>query len=326
MKKTKITILLLVLTLSLVLTACDKKKDEGKAEAEKYKDAYAMVGGVEIKKDEFNKLFTVWEESYGEEFMQGSEQGRTMRSLLRERLLKDCILGLCYENYFVEKNMGLKEEDLNEKLKQYKVGLEKSGDKGELFQKKGITDEILKGELKRNYYSLKFIQELEAEYRPKFEMTDDEFYASKLTVRVRQILVDEEKLAEEIREKLVKGEDFEKLMEKHTKDEASKSRRGELGTLKYEDMPVEFSSVVFHMNKGEISKPIKTSFGYHIVELLDYETVKNQDDEELLDKAALAGLKEELYQRYLSEKIYERQRELIEGAEVKIFGGLDVEE
>lgn len=326
MKMTKRIVLLFILILVLGLTACNAAKDEDKAEAEKHKDAYALVGDVEIKKDEFNKLFSVWEDSYGEDFMNEEEQGKTLRSLLRERLLRDCILGLCYENYFVAKDMALKEDELAKKLEEYKVGLQKSGEKLAGFEAKGITDDILKGELKRNYYSLKFMQEVEAEVKPKFQMTDDEFYNSKLTVRVRQILVDDEKKAEEIREKLVKGAKFEELMEKHSLDKASKLRGGELGTLKYEDMPVEFSSQVFYMNKGEISKPIKTAFGYHIVELLDYETVRNQDDEEILDKPAISEIKEELYQRFLSEKIHEKQVELLETGDIKIFGGLDVEE
>lgn len=311
----------------LMLTACDKKKeDPDKAEAEKHKDAYALVKDVEIKKEIFNKLFSVWEAIYGEDFMKGEEQGRSMRSLLRERLLRDCILGLCYEDYFTAKGMALKDEELNAKLEQYKVGLEKMGDKLELFKQKGISDELLKEELRRNYYTLKYTQELEAELRPKFQLSDEEFYASKLTVKLRHILVEDEQLAEEIRAKLLKGAKFEELMEKHSKDEASKSRGGELGTLKFEDMPIEFSKVVFYMNKGELSKPIKTAYGYHVVELLDYETVRHQDDEELLGKAALTAIKEELYQRYLSEKIYERQQEMLETSDIKIFGGFDVEE
>lgn len=327
MKKTKITILLLIFGLVLALGACDGKKEgEDRDEKEAHKDAYALVSGVEIKKEEFNKLFHVWEETYGEDFMKGVSQGRTMRSLLRERLLRDCILGVCYENYFVAKGMGLKEEELNAKLEAYKKGLEKTGDKLGLFEDAGITDEVLKSELKRNYYTLKFMQELEFELRPAFQITEEEFFQSKLTARVRQILVEDVDLAEEIREKLLKGAKFEELLEKHSIDEASKSRGGELGSLKYEDMPVEFSSVVFHMSKGELSKPIKTPYGYHIVELLDYETIRNQDDEEILDKSTLAQMKEELYQRFLSEKIHERQQELLEANEIEIYGGLDVEE
>ncbi|MFX1293974.1 MAG: peptidylprolyl isomerase [Promethearchaeota archaeon] len=83
-------------------------------------------------------------------------------------------------------------------------------------------------------------------------------------VRASHILVDKLSLAQEIKEELDDGIDFRKLAEKFSTC-SSKKRGGDLGVFGRGKMIPEFERTVFKMKIGEISNPIKTKFGYHII-------------------------------------------------------------
>jgi peptidyl-prolyl cis-trans isomerase C len=110
------------------------------------------------------------------------------------------------------------------------------------------------------------------------QVTDEEIQAvyadesKKLTeterVRARHILVASEKEAVAIEEKLAKGEKFEALAKQFSLD-GSKDYGGDLGYFSSPEMVPAFSKAAFALKKGEISPPIKTDFGWHIIKLED---------------------------------------------------------
>lgn len=88
-------------------------------------------------------------------------------------------------------------------------------------------------------------------------------------VKARHILVADEKTANEVLEKLNKGEDFAKLAKEYSTD-PTKDNGGELGWFVQPAMVKEFGDAVFAMKKGETTKtPVKTQFGYHIINVED---------------------------------------------------------
>jgi peptidyl-prolyl cis-trans isomerase C len=81
-----------------------------------------------------------------------------------------------------------------------------------------------------------------------------------------------------------KGEDFAKLAAELTEDPAGRDEGGDLGYFGREQMLPEFADAAFKLDKGQISDPVRTQFGWHIVKLEDkrkrqppqYEHVKQQ--------------------------------------------------
>jgi peptidyl-prolyl cis-trans isomerase NIMA-interacting 1 len=73
------------------------------------------------------------------------------------------------------------------------------------------------------------------------------------------------KLAEEVREKAVKGEDFAKLAEKYSDDPASKERFGSVGTFDRDGMVKPFSDAAFALKVNEVSQVVETYFGFHVI-------------------------------------------------------------
>ncbi len=102
-------------------------------------------------------------------------------------------------------------------------------------------------------------------------------------VSARHILVDSEEKAKELRAKIVAGADFAQLAKENSLDTGSKDQGGMLGYFVKGQMVPEFEAAAFKMAKGEVSEPVKTSFGWHIIKVEDrrrkappsFDSVKN---------------------------------------------------
>ena len=70
-------------------------------------------------------------------------------------------------------------------------------------------------------------------------------------------------------ERLNKGEDFAKLANELTEDPSGRKDGGDLGYFTKDQMVPEFSAVAFKLDKGQISDPIKTQFGWHVLKVED---------------------------------------------------------
>ena len=88
-------------------------------------------------------------------------------------------------------------------------------------------------------------------------------------VSARHILVESEDKAKELKEKLKAGGDFVALAKENSKDPGSKEDGGNLGYFGHGQMVPQFEEVVFKLGKGEVSEPVKTQFGWHLIKIED---------------------------------------------------------
>jgi peptidyl-prolyl cis-trans isomerase C len=70
-------------------------------------------------------------------------------------------------------------------------------------------------------------------------------------------------------ERIKKGEDFAKLATALTEDPSGKQDGGDLGYFTKDQMVPEFSEVAFNLEKGQVSGPVKTQFGWHVLKVED---------------------------------------------------------
>lgn len=88
-------------------------------------------------------------------------------------------------------------------------------------------------------------------------------------VQARHILVESEDKAKELAEKIKGGGKFEDIAKENSKDPGSKDDGGNLGYFGHGQMVPQFEEVVFKMQKGDISAPVQTQFGWHLIKVED---------------------------------------------------------
>jgi len=102
-------------------------------------------------------------------------------------------------------------------------------------------------------------------------------------VRARHILVDSEDEAKAVLDQLKAGGDFATLAKDKSKDPGA-AAGGDLGYFTKEQMVPEFAEVAFKMYPGQVSNPVKTQFGWHIIKVEDKRTRKPPEFEKVKDQ------------------------------------------
>ena len=113
-------------------------------------------------------------------------------------------------------------------------------------------------------------------------------------IHARHILVATEDEAKAALKRLMGGEDFEKIAKDLSKDPASEG--GDLGWFTKDRMVPEFADAAFKLEVGQVSDPVKSPFGWHIIEILDkrektpptFDQVKDQVSRYVVQKAQIA--------------------------------------
>ena len=290
-------LLIAMLASTMVLGACgnqanDSKKDtkvEEKASDVKEldKDTIAIVNGEKISKDAYKEEMSF----YGA--MLASRQNlknSIVQMMVQDKLIADDIKANKIEISDKEVNESFLnsvkqfggQEQFDKMLDDYNMDVEKFKETvrkdlmyqkhKEWFEKENpVTDEEIK-----KYYE---------DNKDQFAKRD-----------ASHILVEDEKTANEIKEKLDNGEDFADLAKEYSKDTANAANGGNLGTFSRGQMVKEFEDAAFKLKEGEISEPIKTQFGYHIIKI-NKVADSVEDNKEAITKA----LNDKKYADYIKE-------------------------
>lgn len=281
-KAGKYIVLAMVLILGLSLAGC--KKDEAKSEV------VATVDNINITKDE---LYDLLVEQYG---------AQTLDALISDKII---------ELEVAKNKVEISSEEVDkevESMANYYGGMEALDNAMKSYN---MTMEDMKDNVKMNLSLKKLVGSniiiSDEEIVSYFEENKEKFNQEE-QVNASHILVESEELAKEIREKLVAGEDIAELAKEYSTDEGTKNNGGNLGFFGRGEMVESFDKAAFTLNIGEISEPIKSNYGYHVIIVNEKKEAKlanledSKDDiKEMLLEAQIPEAFNEWYEQKITE-------------------------
>ena len=117
---------------------------------------------------------------------------------------------------------------------------------------------------------------------------------------------------EEIAQRIKAGEDFGTVAKEVSEDPGSAPQGGELGWFAHGQMVPEFDKASFALNPGELSEPVKTQFGWHLIQL---------EEKKAAGQKPLDEVKEQIRTRLAQDEASGKVQEALEQVQLAVIGG-----
>ena len=153
--------------------------------------------------------------------------------------------------------------------------------------------------------------QLQAEYEKEIANLAEQRDAAHILIEVNDKTDDAQAKAriEEIQQRLAKGEDFAKLAKEFSQDPGSAANGGDLGLAGPGVYDPAFEAALYKLNKDQVSAPVRTEYGYHLIKLLGIEAPQVPTFASLKDK-----LTHELKTQQVEQKFVEVTKQLEDSA------------
>ena len=305
----KLNYLVVILLIVISMSACNTK-------------IVAKVNDTQISKDEYKKIETLLKTigQYNKDSNSSSIDNTVLSFIIDNEIV-----------YQVAKEKGYKvsKDEINNKYDQLESTIYNNENKVK-FKDAGIDEEFFKGQIEKdlvvNKYKEDFLEDIiisDEEMNAYYDDNKENLQSNQ--VRASQILIstldnDGNEVSEEEKVKLKEKADgileeiknnnnkFEELASSESDDKKSGKKGGDLGYFTKDDKSYQFTSVVFNLNKNDISEVFETSYGYHIVKITDKKAVYRTFDE----------CKNEIKEKLLNNKYIEHIDSLYDKAKITI--------
>jgi parvulin-like peptidyl-prolyl isomerase len=287
---------LFVAGLTLVAAGCG-----GDGEESVPRDAVAVVGDREISKAEYDQLIDQAKRSYEAQKRDFPKAGTTEFNALKNQAIQFLVQRAQFEQKAEELDVEVTEKQIEDRLEQIKKQYFGGNDKRyqEQLKEQGLSDEQVRRDIRGQLLQeaifnsvTEKVQVTDADIETYYKENTEQ-YGTPESREVRHILVPTKKLADDLYDQLKGGADFAKLAKQHSKDPGSKDQGGKL-TIARGQTVEPFDQTAFLLPIGSLSRPVKTQYGYHLIEPLS--AVKPAKT------TPLAQVKESIRQQLLSTK------------------------
>lgn len=316
----KFAAVMLVAAMSLSFTACGNGAANGSNETSSQGtevaegDLVAQIGDIKITKDDLKMAMAQTDAQlqmyYGPDFKTNPEVAPFYNNLLdqavEQRIGYEILVMKAKEN----KDYTVSAEDVEGQLSSIKSGYPSEEEFNKALEAAGFTLDVFKANLEKDLYYEQIINA----YKEKSAASDEAvkaYYDENIAnytqgpgAVISHILVDSEELANEVLDKYNAGTSFEELAAQYGTD-GTKTTGGSLGYIPYDtqNYDQDFMAGAKALGEGEVSKPVKTQFGWHLIKVdnihkEDYvqpfeevsEQIKNQLMEDKLNELVTADL------------------------------------
>jgi parvulin-like peptidyl-prolyl isomerase len=254
-------------------------------------DAVAVVGNDTITKDDFNQLMDQAERSYKQRGQKFPKPGSTQYEQLKSQAVNYLVQQSEYEQKAKDLDVSVSDDQVDQKLtdlkKQYFNGDEAKYQKQ--LKAQGLTEDQVRQQLRGQLLQEEIFKKVTADVKvsdadvKKYYDDNKTQYQTGESRDVRHILIacgssssttsgqkarsctDAKAQADKLYGELQNGADFATLAKKYSDDPGSKAMGGKL-TIQRGQTVAPFDQTAFLLGKGKISRPVKTQYGYHIIE------------------------------------------------------------
>lgn len=286
----------------------------------KRKVVLAKVGDEKITRgqldDSMAGMLKALEEKYGKDFESNAELVSKLKEE-RESELDFMVLKSVLVQYGKANNLIMSDEEVKKKVdEQVEQVIKIAGTKEALEKEVGMTLEQFESVLKEQIIAIDVNDKLREELSKNITVSDEEInqyyeknkatmFTKKAGADAYNLLLDSEEKAKEVRAQIKNLDDFKKQADIYNTD-STKGKGGYLGWVNYENsgMVKEFEDAFKVLKNGEISQPVKSQFGWHLI------TVQNSQQEEKTQ--TLEQVKEKITESIKSEKLAEAYNKKIE--------------
>jgi len=239
----------------------------------------AVVGDRSITKEEFDQLIDRARENYAKNKQEFPAAGTPQYVALRRQAMQFLVQREQFEQKADELGLSISDSDVEKQMQTIKSQYFGKNGKCDAacekkyqaeIKKQGVTNEQVRDDVRASVVQNKIYDKVTAgttvsdkdieEYYKKNKQN----YIQPASRDVRHILVKKRALANSLHQRAQGGENFAALAKRFSTDLGTKKQGGKVPISKGRQLP-EFDKAAFALKKGEISEPVKTSAGWHVI-------------------------------------------------------------
>lgn len=296
LKKSLISLILISLLISIPVMAQDNQNSEQNSP-----EVAAVVNGEEITMNQLDQhagiqqlVMSLYQSN--QEFasvLLNSEEGENLINKYKRQKLDGLIEQTLLKQEAEKRDLSISEEEKEEQFQQHISQIKQRYNLNEqklldTLKQQGINSlDQYKEMFLSNNESNMLINKLRGEVVGEVQVSEEEIqkqyneneenYEQKAQVKASHILVENEEKAQEVKDKLNDGAEFEEMVKEYSTDTGSVESGGDVGYFQENGKMVpEFSQAAFNLEVGEISDPVESQFGYHIIKVTDKKEAQTQ--------------------------------------------------
>jgi foldase protein PrsA len=315
--------LLAVGALALGTAACGGDEQDRRSPEDVPADAIALVSETPIPRAEWEALMERAKTNYKAQDRPFPKVGSPEYQDLKTRAVAYLLQRYQYRAEAEELGVTVSDEDVDKRLAEIKEQAFEGNDKKfrDALKREGLTEADAREEIRARILEERLYERVTEDVKVSDEEIAVHYEKNKAQFTqpasrtVRHILVKNRARANDLYREVTNGGNFASLARQFSQDKGSAQQGGRLPITKGQTLP-EFDRVAFELDRGEVSRPVKTQFGWHIIEALTpvkkervtpFDQVEDSIRQQLLQQKRNEALQkwiESLDEKYESQTVY----------------------
>ncbi|WP_281415052.1 peptidylprolyl isomerase [Fusibacter paucivorans] len=272
-------LLVVMLVVAMLLAGCSSGSTDNDSPAIDTENAVAVVNDTVITLDTYNIFYKMYEnaykQNYGDDVLDREFDGVKFGDILKEDIVEMLVQDSLLKAYVLSTGFTVDQEEVTKNLEDLNASLSEDADTKALYESIGVDDTFLKDQVEGGLVRAEFSRLINESIDADSDNLDAMYENYAVQVSASHILVDDDLTAQLVEEKLKTGEEFGDLAKEYSTDPGSASEGGSLGYFARGVMVPEFEDVAFNLPIGEVSDPVQSDYGYHIIKVDDIKTVNS---------------------------------------------------